>query len=64
MAEALHRPQLRGLAGGLPAKINADEIDRLFRSTVGLLVEGGHKRWLLEMLVAHVRPAVLRRDVL
>ena len=37
----------------LPAKMmRSDLIDRLFRSTVGLLVEGGHRRWLLEILVA------------
>ena len=32
--------------------MSSDLIDRLFRSTVGLLVEGGHRRWLLEILVA------------
>ena len=47
---------------GLLAKMRADEIDRLFRSTVGLLVEGW--RWLPEMLVslATARRAPTRRS--
>ena len=42
------------LTGLLAKKMTADEVDRLFRSTAALLVEGGHRRWLLEMVVALV----------
>ena len=52
---SVHIDHIAGVSlTGLLAKMSADEIDRRFRSTVGLLVEGRHRRWLLETLVALV----------